>query len=419
MAMPAITLEVAQPKIEDIPVYKEWVGTLTGKVNATIMPQVSGYLKEQVYQNGSFVKKGDVLFRIDDRTFKAVLDQAVSQLAQAESALEKNKLDVERYTPLVKTNAVSQKQLDDAILATKESEAAVAACKATIEQARLNLEFTVITSPIDGIAAIAKAQIGDLVSPAGTILTSVASVDPIRLDFAITEQDWLGTSKEIIAKHGADKAFEASPPMDIILSNGEIYDHKGRATAVDLSINPQTGSINIIGEIDNPARILRPGMFVRVKAKVREVKGALTVPSRAVIAQQGAYYLALLDKEGTPSVIPVKPGDIFETDQVITPVFEGSLTPDSQVVVIGTTTAMMEMAKPEQQRMKFQQKPYVHQVTQPVYGQSQAPGSAPKPGSPQAQSKEQSPTDAKSTPSTSTEKASEASAPSSEKPADK
>lgn len=342
--MPEMTVETIKPVIKDVPVFKEWVGSLTGKVNATIMPQVSGYLKEQVYNNGGVVKKGDVLFRIDDRTFKAALDQATSDLAKAQAALVKNQLDVERYTPLVKTNAVSQKQLDDAILATRESQAAVEACQAAIDQAKLNLGFTIVESPIDGIAGIAKAQIGDLVSPGGMILTSVSSVDPIRLDFAITEQDWLNSANQSINEK-QQLSLESTPNLEIILANGEIYNHKGRAIAVNREVNTNTGTINIVGEIDNPHRLLRPGMFVRVRANVNTVRNAMVVPARAIVSQQGAYYVVIVGKDGFPSILPVKPGVMVGQEQVFTPMFEGSITTESEIVVSGVLQAMMRAPK--------------------------------------------------------------------------
>lgn len=337
----AATVQAIKPQIKNVPIFKEWVAKLNGKVNATILPQVSGYLIEQVYQNGQYVKKGDVLFRIDPRTFKAALEQAEGDLARARASLTKNQMDVERYTPLVEVKAVSQKQLDDAIQATKESQAAVEIAQAAVDKAKLDLGFTTVISPIDGIVGIAQAQIGDLVSPNGMVLTQVSSVDPIRVDFAITEQDWLSTIMGAMKKGGMDTMPGVTQNMEVILANGETYDRTARSVAVNREVNANTGSINIEAEVDNPIKMLRPGMFVRVRAQIDEIKDAMVVPTLSIVAQQGAYFVVTVDAQGAPAIVPVKPGVISGHEQVVTPIFEGTLTPDKDVVVVGTYQAMM------------------------------------------------------------------------------
>lgn len=341
MAPPVIkpTVEVTKPVIQDVPVYKEWVGNLTGQVNATIVPQVTGYLEQQVYNNGQAVKKGDVLFRIDERTFQATLEQAQGELARAKAVLTKNMMDVERYTPLAATAAVSKKQLDDSIQATKESKAEVEAAQANVEKAQLNVGFCVVRSPIDGIAGIAKAQIGDLVSPGGMILTQVSQVNPIRLDFAITEQDWLNTADKSKADGNMMGDF-----IEIILSNKAVYSHKGKIIAIDREVNSTTGTINLVGQIDNPESLLRPGMFVTVRAKVESYKNAMLVPAKAVVEQQGAYFVVSMNEEGAPAIIPVKAGANYKNMRIITPLYEGMLTTDNTIVVTGTMQAMRAFA---------------------------------------------------------------------------
>lgn len=367
--MPPVTVQVTTPQIKDVPVFKEWVGSLTGKVNAKIMCQVTGYLDQQVYGNGDIVKKGDVLFRIDPRTFQAALEQANGDLAKAEASVTKYQLDVERYTPLVKTSAVSQKQLDDAIQATKEAQAAVEAASAAVATAKLNVGFTTVSSPIDGIAGIANAQIGDLVSPGGMVLTQVSSVDPIRIDYAITEQDWLGSAAE-----RGDRA-EMGNNIELILSNGKTYEHRARSVAVNREVNSATGTINIVGEVENPEKILRPGMFVRVRAKVNTVKNALVVPTLAVVAQQGAYFVITVNEKGEPGIVPVNPGIVVGNEQVITPLFEGSVTDKSTIVVVGTLQAMMRAPKNQGEPASgiVKPTPYVRQITP-----SLMPNAAPK-----------------------------------------
>src|SRR5713226_1223666 len=188
---PPPIVEVAPVTQADVPVYHEWIGTLDGLVNATIRAQVAGYLLTQDYREGDAIKQGDPLFQIDPRPFQAVLDQAKGQLAQAEARFGKTELDVKRYAPLVKDKAISQEEYDDAVQADLEAKAAVLSAKAQVEQAQLNLEFTRIVSPIDGIASIAKAQVGDLVGPATGELTTVSTVDPIKAYFSVTEQAYI------------------------------------------------------------------------------------------------------------------------------------------------------------------------------------------------------------------------------------
>lgn len=343
MAPPQATVQVTNPQIKDIPVFKEWVGSLNGKVNATIRAQVTGYLIKQSYHNGQVVKKGQELFKIDERTFQATLDQAESTLAQARATLTKNQKDVERYTPLVETNAVSKKLLDDAIQAAKESQAAVDAAQATVESAKLNKEFTTVSSPIDGIAGIATAQIGDLVGQSGPVLTEVSSVNPIRIDFAITEQDWLNTGLSVprgdYSKAASDKGLE------VILSTGDIYPGKAIPVAINREVSRDMGTISIEAEVENPSYLLRPGMFIRVRAQINTIKGALVVPKQAVTAQQGAYYVITVDDKGYARIIPVKPGETYGAEQIIHPLVEGSITTESKIVVVGTLRAMMAAPK--------------------------------------------------------------------------
>src|SRR5467141_3030654 len=192
--LPPPEVRVAPVTQQDVPVYSEWVATLDGYVNAEIRPQVSGYLIKQNYKEGSLVRKGQVLFEIDPRPFKAALDRAQGDLAQAQAQLGKSSLDVERDTPLAKARAIAQSQLDNEIQAKLGAQAAVESNKATVEQAELNLEWTKVTSLVDGIAGIAQVQIGNLVG-SNSVLTSVSQVDPIKAFFPINEHEYLLAQK--------------------------------------------------------------------------------------------------------------------------------------------------------------------------------------------------------------------------------
>ena len=279
----------------DVPLYAYWVGTLDGSVNAEIRAMVSGYLIKQEYEDGRFVKKGDLLFDLDPRPFQATLDQATAQLGKADQA-------VKRLTPLVAQNAVSQQELDDAIQDKL-------AAKAQVDAAQINLEFTKIASPIDGIASIAVPGIGDLVSPSSGLLATVSQMDPIKAIFIVGEQDYLYAIKKYLdgEKRELNKIREME--LDLILANGMTYSQKGKMTSVDRQLDPRTGSIRLTGEFANPDRLLRPGQFARIRAKVDVIKGALLVPQRAVMELQGMYQVAVVGADNKVTIRNVEVGE--------------------------------------------------------------------------------------------------------------
>src|SRR6266700_6794627 len=288
------TVEILEVHPQDVPIYHEWIGTLDGLVNAQIRAQVAGYLLKQNYREGDMVKKGDLLFEIDPRPFQAALDQAKGLLAQAEAQQDKTALDVKRFTPLAKVNAISQEELDDAIHANLAAKAGVLSAKATVEQAELNLGFTKITSPIDGIAGIARAQIGDLVGPASGELTAVSTVDPIKVYFTFTEASYM----DYMDRYADDTKraeHERDLELELILANGTVYPHKGKFYFADRQVDVRTGALRVAGLIPNPGRVLRPGQFARVRARTQIRTGALAVPQRAVMELQGNYEVAVVD----------------------------------------------------------------------------------------------------------------------------
>ncbi|MGO9372108.1 MAG: efflux RND transporter periplasmic adaptor subunit, partial [Syntrophobacteraceae bacterium] len=278
---------------KDVPIYSEWVGTTDGLVNAKIRAQVAGYLLKQDYVEGALVKKGDLLFEIDPRSFKNALDQADGQLAQARARLGKTELDVKRYTPLAKEGAISKQELDDAIQANLAAKASVYSAEATVEQARLNLGFTRITSPIQGIAGAANAQIGDLVGPQANELTTVSTIDPIKVYFSISEREYLTVAERINAPEtGAEKLREAT--LDLILANESVYPYKGKLSYADRQVDVKTGTIRVAALFPNHGNILRPGQFARVRALTGTRENALLVPQRSVTELQGSYQVAVV-----------------------------------------------------------------------------------------------------------------------------
>src|SRR5438874_6703397 len=320
-------VEVAAVTQADVPIYHEWIGVLDGLVNARIRAQVTGYLLSQNYKEGDPIKKGDLLFEIDPRPFKAALDQAKGQLAQAEARLGKTELDVKRYAPLVKDKAVSQEEYDDAVQANLEAQAAVVTAKAQVEQAQLNLGFTRIVSPIDGIASIANGQIGDLVGPAGGDLTVVSTVDPIKVYYNVTEQAYINFTKLFATERDRYERL-GKLEIELILSDGAVYPLKGKIYAADRQISPSTGALRVAALFPNPNNALRPGEFARVRVKFDVMKGALLVPQRAVAELQGSYQVTLVDADNKVHIQPVRIGERTGTMWII----EEGVQPGQRVV---------------------------------------------------------------------------------------
>jgi membrane fusion protein (multidrug efflux system) len=311
-------------------VFHEWIGSLDGLVNAQIRAQVTGYLISQDYKEGDPIKKGDLLFQIDPRPFKAALDQAKGVLAQAEARMGKTELDVKRYGPLVKDRAISQEEYDDAVQANLGAKAAAVAAQAQVEQAQLNLEFTKITSPIAGIASIARAQIGDLVGPGTGELTTVSTIDPIKAYYNVTEQAYVNFTKLFSTESDRyDRLRQLE--IELILTDGTVYPHKGKIYAADRQIGPTTGALRLAALFPNPNFALRPGEFARVRVKFDLKRDMLLVPQRAVTELQGNYQVAIVDSENKIHIQPVRVG---ERTGALWAIEEG-LQPGQRVVVEG------------------------------------------------------------------------------------
>jgi RND family efflux transporter MFP subunit len=316
----------------NVPVFQEWIGTLDGFVNAQIRAQVTGYLLTQNYVEGSQVRKGDLLFQIDPLPFQAVLDQAEAKLAQDKAQFGKAQLDVKRYTPLAKEQAISQEQLDNATQAILAAEAQVKSDEAAVHTAQLNLGFTRITSPINGLAGIALAQIGDLVSLSGSVLTTVSTINPIKVYFQASEQSYLTFWRRFAA--GSEKAG-GELPLELILSEGTVYPEKGKFFFADRQVNPTTGTLQIVGLFSNADFMLRPGQYGQVRAQTHMKTNALVVPQRAVTQLQGSYQIVLVDDQNKAHLQSVKVGDQTGSHWVI----ESGLKPGDRVVVEGLQKA--------------------------------------------------------------------------------
>jgi RND family efflux transporter MFP subunit len=305
---PPPDVSVAAVVTQTVPVTSEWIATLDGYVNAQVRPQVSGYLLKRNYREGAVVRRGEVLFEIDRRPFEAVLAQAKAQLAQAEAQLGRTARDVDRDTPLARERAIAQSQLDNDIQANLAAQAAVQSSKALVETAQLNVEFTKVTSLVDGVAAIATAQIGDLVGP-NTLLTTVSQISPIKAYFAVSEQEYLGMAERINGGGADRQPWDAKAGLELILTDGRVYPKKGSFIAADREVDTKTGTIRMSAAFPNPGNILRPGQYGRVRANTRTLIDARLIPQRAISELQGGYRTRVVGPDNRISTRDVTLGD--------------------------------------------------------------------------------------------------------------
>lgn len=368
-----LVVEVAAVEQRDVPIYNEWIGTLDGYVNADIKAQVTGYLLKQDYTEGAPVTKGQLLFEIDPRPFQAAVDQARGQLSQANGQLAQAKaqltladaqvsvaeanqgrtqLDLDRYIPLAQQQAITQQDLDNARqnnLAAKAqvqaaqaqvetaraqiqaATASVEAAQAAVETANLNLGFTKLVSPIDGIAGMAQQQVGALVSPSSGAVTTVSTLDPIKAYFTASEQDYLAFHR-IYTTEATVNAERKLLRLELILADGSTYPHMGDFFFTDREVNPSTGSIRVAGLFANPGNTLRPGQYARIRFSFRSKPHALLVPQRAVSELQGSYQVAVVDSENRVSIRNVQPSDRVGSQWII----DRGLKPGERVVAEGT-----------------------------------------------------------------------------------
>jgi membrane fusion protein (multidrug efflux system) len=339
-------VEVVQVVQRDVPITREWVATLTGKVNAQIRAQVAGYLMSQTYQNGAFVKKGTPLFQLDPRTFQAAVEQATGVLQQAKGDLAraaaqqgKTQQDVTRYTPLAAQGAISKQELDDAtqnnlsaLAQVEASKAAIASAQASLDGAKLNLGFATITAPIDGIAGIANAQVGDFISPqSANALTTISAVNPILVNFTPSEQDYLKAMREMLKAGETEVRGLGRLVWELELTDGSIYNHTGKFYALDRQVNVGTGAILLQVEFPNPDNLLRPGGFGNIRVVARVDKGALLVPQRAVSDVQSKFLVAVVGSDNKVVIRPVVVGEKTGTEWIVS---EG-LKPGDRVVAEG------------------------------------------------------------------------------------
>jgi len=320
---------VVTPVIEkDVPLYSEWVGTTEGFVNAEIHPKISGYLLKQSYKDGDHVRAGQLLFQIDDREYKAALDQALADLAQKQADYQKNKQDLDRYTPLLAASVISPQDFDHVNQTTRASKAAMKAAQAAVESAKLNENWTQVSSPIDGVAGIAKTQVGDLVGNS-TLLTTVSRLDPIKVEFPISEKEYLHFADKIRAREEGTRT--GGPYLQMILADGSTYKYQGQFYVANRQVNVQTGTIKIQGLFPNPDYILRPGLYAKIRSATDTQHDALLVPQSAVLETQGQYQVAVVDADNRVSMRAVKTGKQVGDLRII----EEGIKPGERVIIEG------------------------------------------------------------------------------------
>ncbi len=319
--LPGVTITPVVQK--EVPIHQEWVGTMVGNVDAEIRPKVEGFMLARLYTEGSFVGKGQPLFQLDKRQAQAAVEQATGNLEHARAALAQAQIDVRRYTPLVAERAVSQAELDKAQSFERAATAGVDANQAALDNAKLNLVWTTVTSPISGIAGVAKVAIGDLMTPV-TVMTTISNVDPIYVDVNIAEQDYLRFQREKPASAG-----KAS--LELILGDGTPYPHEGRVLFLNREVDSRTGTIQVRGEFPNPGNVLRPGQYARVRAITELRKNALLIPQRAVSELQGVYQVGVVGPDNKVTIQTVKLGPLFGDMWVV----ESGLQPGDNVIVDG------------------------------------------------------------------------------------
>jgi RND family efflux transporter MFP subunit len=315
-SVPQLTPDVTVTDVlqQDVPQYSEWVGTTEGFVNANIYPKISGYIVKQDYRDGNGVHAGQTLFEIDPREYQAAFDQAQANLARSQANLKQDQLNLKRYTDLYSEAILSRQEFDNQTQTTRADDAQVKANEAALQQARLNLDWTRVTSPVDGVASIASSQVGDLVSPT-SLLTTVSQLDPIKVEFPISEQFYLSVADRI--NQDPNKRAQNGPRFQMVLSDGVTYKYLGQVYDVDRQVDIQTGTIKVEATFPNPDNILRPGLYAKVRANTGSIHNALLVPQDALLQTQGQSQVAVVGDDNKVTMRNVEVGQTFGGFQVL------------------------------------------------------------------------------------------------------
>lgn len=324
---PEVLVQTVQP--EDVPLYAESVSTIDGSLNAEVRARAAGMITSQAYREGTFVKKGDLLFTIDPSLTAAAAKKAMGDVGAASAALAKAEADVKRLEPLIGSGVVSQQDLDNARAARQIADANVQAATGNRETASANLSYTRITAPISGLAGIANHRVGSLVGQGeSTLLTTISQVDPVRVSYAISEQWYLSNPKRF---QGDGNGPAAAAALELVLADGSTYPHQGRISFADRQVDPSTGTLTVLASFPNPDGLLRPGMYAKLR-DVREVrKGVVCVPQRAVAELQGAAQVVVVGPDNRAQTRAVVTGERVGSRWII----NAGLKPGERVIVEG------------------------------------------------------------------------------------
>ncbi|MBE6416922.1 MAG: efflux RND transporter periplasmic adaptor subunit [Akkermansiaceae bacterium] len=333
LPLPEYTVAVMAPKVEDVTVYGEWIGRLVPEVSVDILPRVDGHIVERFFTNGQQVKKGELLYRLDDTLYAEALQQARQNEAVAKVQAQEALQNVDYYRPLVNDGAVARQTYTEALRKEEAAQASLRAAQAAVAQAQTDVAYCELYAPVTGIAGFAEADVGSYVSPSGNPLVTVYGVQPIRVNFSISEQDWL-------KQGGSNGTLRPGTEVEVLTADGSLYPHKARIIGVDNAVSATLGTLQMEAQLPNPDSLLRPGMFVKVRAVTDEVKNALMVPQSAIVSQQGQQFVLALQQDNKVALIPVQTGaSRGDMVQVL-----GEVTPDMRIVVSGTQQALMAAA---------------------------------------------------------------------------
>ena len=332
-ALPVYAVTTAHPVVQDVKVYREWIGRLAADVSAEILPRVEGYVLKRTFTNGQTVEKGQVLYVLDDTLYAEALQQAEQQQAEAQANVQEALQNVEYYRPLVKDGSVARQTFTEAQRKAEAAQAVLLAAQAAVAQAQSNVDYCTLRSPLSGIAGFARADVGSYVSPGSTPMVTVSCVQPIRVSFSITEQDWLNQG-------GVGGTLRPGAEVEVMTATGAVYPYKARIAGVDNEVSDTMGTLQMDALLDNPHALLRPGMYVTVRAVVDELNDAVLVPQRAIVSVQGKQFVITLGEKGKVELVPVVTGPTDGENIVV----RGAISTQSCIVTSGTQQAMMAVS---------------------------------------------------------------------------
>ncbi len=314
-AAPPVVL-VTKADVADVPIFSEAIATLEGSTNSQIYAQVNGYLLRKDYQEGTPVKKGDLLFEIDPKPFQANLDKANATLQNNQAQLKRTQQDLDRYSALVKSGAVSQQEYQNEVQTVQSAQANVDAAQASVTSAQIELGYTKILAPINGIAGKAVVQAGDLISPS-VQLTTISTLDPIEAVFTVTEQFYLQRAEEL-ARIMQIPQNDRPESIELLFSDGTPYPKKGRFEYVNRQVQTSTGAFSVYALFPNPDNVLRPGMYAKVRGVTQNISQAILIPQRCVNELQGIDQVVVIKPDNTAEIRNVTTGDRVGSLWIIT-----------------------------------------------------------------------------------------------------